>query len=130
MQYCPKCGTKLTEETKFCPNCGYDLSKETVKTSTASTAQAQQTRPAEEATVKQDKPLTTRDIDWKSKSWKEKRSEQNSVLGWNLLAFFLPIVGFICYFVWRNKKPIRAHWMCVYAWWGVLGNVLYMLTRG
>jgi len=27
MNYCPECGSKVDQESRFCPNCGYDLSQ-------------------------------------------------------------------------------------------------------
>lgn len=141
MQYCPKCGTKLTEGTKFCANCGYDLSKETVKDSATSSNQAQQTKPENKPDKKQEKktvdetlwkkdherPVTTRDIDWSHLTKAEKRQQNKETFWWQLLAVAFPIVGFVCYFVWRNSKAVRAHKMVWSAWGGVLCNILYLL---
>lgn len=33
---------------------------------------------------------------------------EESTVGWLLLGFFLPLVGFIIWLVWRNDKPARS----------------------
>jgi uncharacterized membrane protein YvbJ len=35
-------------------------------------------------------------------------SDDTGSIGWGLLGFFIPIVGIILYFVWKNEKPLNA----------------------
>ena len=35
-------------------------------------------------------------------------SDDTGSIGWGLLCFFIPIVGIILYFVWKNEKPLNA----------------------
>lgn len=46
-------------------------------------------------------------------------SEDNSSpIGWCILSFLIPLVGWILYFCWRNSKPKKASAVCTWAWIG------------
>lgn len=45
-------------------------------------------------------------------------NEPNPSAWWGVLGFFLPIIGWILYFVFKNEYPKRAHRCAVSAWWG------------
>lgn len=62
-------------------------------------------------------------------SFSEKNKTYRKTFWWNLLAFFIPIVGFICWFVWKNSKPLRAHNMVVSAWWGFALNMILIFLN-
>jgi len=34
--------------------------------------------------------------------------QDNGSIGWGLLGFFFPFIGFILYFIWKETKPLNA----------------------
>lgn len=44
--------------------------------------------------------------------------EPDPSFGWAILGFFLPVIGWILYFVFKKDAPKRAHRCAVSAWWG------------
>lgn len=52
-------------------------------------------------------------------------SEDNpSPVGWCILSFLIPIVGWILYFSWRRTKPLKASAVCTWAWIGFVVNLI------
>lgn len=51
-------------------------------------------------------------------------NDTSSPIGWCILAFLFPIVGWILYFVWRGEKPKKAGAVCTWAWIGFAANIL------
>lgn len=49
--------------------------------------------------------------------------EDRAGFGWCLLALVFPVVGFILYFVWRDRLPHRARTVAIMAWIGLGINV-------
>lgn len=49
-------------------------------------------------------------------------------VGWAILAFFVPIAGWIMYFVWRDRTPRRASQASVIAWVGFALNLISVLS--
>ena len=49
-------------------------------------------------------------------------------VGWGILAFLIPLVGWILYFVWRNETPRRASQVAVWAWVGFAVNFIITFT--
>lgn len=54
-------------------------------------------------------------------------TSSSTPIGWCILAFLLPIVGFILYFCWKDSKPERASSVCTAAWVGFIINILLMI---
>ena len=53
--------------------------------------------------------------------------EDNSTpWGWCILAFIIPLVGWILYFSWRRTKPNKASAVCTWAWIGFGVNLILM----
>jgi hypothetical protein len=49
-------------------------------------------------------------------------------IGWGILAFFIPIAGWIMYFVWRDETPKRAGNAGLLGTIGFVINILYILS--
>lgn len=50
-------------------------------------------------------------------------------VGWGILSFFIPIAGWILYFVWKDQTPRRASQAATLAWIGFgIGFVLNLLS--
>lgn len=50
--------------------------------------------------------------------------EDRSSFGFNLLSFFIPIVGLILYFGFKEKTPIKAKGVLT---WGIIGFVVNII---
>lgn len=51
-------------------------------------------------------------------------------IGWKILCFLVPIVGWVLYYQWKEQTPRRAREACVCAWIGfAAGIVLNLLVR-
>lgn len=56
-------------------------------------------------------------------------SEDNSTpVGWCILSFLIPLVGWILYFSWRHTKPKKASAVCTWAWIGFIVNIIVMFA--
>lgn len=47
-----------------------------------------------------------------------------SPVGWCILSFIIPLVGWILYFSWRKTKPRKASAVCTWAWIGFAVNLI------
>ena len=56
--------------------------------------------------------------------------EQKPGIGWYFLGFFIPIVGIILYFVWKNDHPMRAKNLLYAALAGIIFNMVTSLMNG
>lgn len=55
-------------------------------------------------------------------------SEDSSApVGWCILSFLIPLVGWILYFSWRRTKPNKASAVCTWAWIGFAVNLIVMI---
>lgn len=59
----------------------------------------------------------------------ENQTEEAGV-GWIILAFLIPLVGLILYFVWHGEKPKKANGVGIAALSGFIINLLIMLSAG
>ncbi len=55
-------------------------------------------------------------------------TEDSLGIGWGILAFLIPIAGWIMYFVWKDETPKRAQQACTLAWFGFGLNLLMTLA--
>lgn len=54
----------------------------------------------------------------------QQTEDDNGGCGWNILGFFIPLVGLILYLVWKNSKPKTAGAVGVGALIGVVVEIL------
>lgn len=50
--------------------------------------------------------------------------DNSSPVGWCILSFLIPLVGWILYFSWRDTKPHKASAVCTWAWIGFVVNLI------
>ena len=56
------------------------------------------------------------------------KSDESIGVGWGILAFIIPIAGWIMYFIWKDDTPKRASQANVIAWIGFILNLLSFLA--
>lgn len=56
--------------------------------------------------------------------------EENSTFGYGVLGFFIPIVGLVLYFVWKNEKPLTAKACGIGAIAGFIGSFVLGIIIG
>lgn len=56
------------------------------------------------------------------------REDNSSPIGWCILSFIIPLVGWILYFNWRNTKPHKASVVCTWAWIGFVVNLIVAIA--
>ena len=57
-------------------------------------------------------------------NYQSPKSDESIGIGWGILAFFIPIAGWIMYFVWKDDTPKRASQANTIAWVGFILNLL------
>jgi hypothetical protein len=58
------------------------------------------------------------------------QEDNSSPIGWCILSFLIPLVGWILYFNWRKTKPRKASAVCTWAWVGFIANILMRMIWG
>ena len=137
MPFCGNCGTELKNNEAFCPNCG------------APTGSAPQTQngagmnPPDLNEFKDKVGDVFGKIDDKFDSATDKvenfvnnqivsppdvtpDADDAEVLWMNILAFFIPIAGFIIWFINRGNKPVMAKGVLK---WSLIGLVFSIIRR-
>lgn len=109
MKKCSSCGTDLQDEYKVCPNCGSPVED------TQSQVQSQSNV---EANIVNEQPFQQN----------VNQVEQKGNFGWAVLGFFIPIVGWILYFVWKNQKPGDAKMAGIGGIVGFIINLIILST--
>jgi len=105
MSYCPKCGTKVSDEMSFCPNCGAALKVEQPP------APAEAAPPRAEKAEKHEKREKEEKEEREKKEKTEKREKREfgyigSLVGGLILIF----VGLMFYLTVTEMFPVRALW--------------------
>lgn len=61
----------------------------------------------------------------------QQTDSEGSTVGWGILGFFIPIVGFILWLIWKDEHPARAKsagiGCLVSVCLGVVGSILYII---
>lgn len=55
------------------------------------------------------------------------KEDESIAIGWGILAFFIPLAGWIMYFIWKDDTPKRASQANTIAWIGFALNLLSYL---
>ncbi len=79
MKTCPTCGRVYSNMVGVCPICKTSLNDD---------------RPARPTPIPTPTPAPAK--------------KEGNCFGWSVLGFFIPIVGLILYFCWKNEKPKAA----------------------
>ena len=106
---CPKCGAMVSDTASFCPKCGAPI---------AQSAPQQQPEPAQQPYNQQP-----------ANPYPAVQPTDAPSTGLNILSLLFPIVGWILYFVYRDKEPVKAKSCSKFAWIGFgIGLVLNIIT--
>lgn len=62
--------------------------------------------------------------DYQAVNYQPAKPEKNIGVGWGMLAFLIPIAGWIMYFTWKDDTPKRASQANIIAWVGFILNLL------
>ncbi len=106
--FCPQCGTDVLDGSAICPSCGAQLNAQSANATYAQPAQAPYAQP-----VPSKPPVV-----------------DSGSIGWGILGFFIPIVGLILFFVWRNNKPKSAKVAIIGAAIGFVVNLIITFGMG
>ena len=90
---CPTCGATVSDQAANCPKCGAPISSASNRPAYQQVAPTQQT-------------------------YSPTSREDESNVGLNILSFFIPLVGWILWGVFKNESPIKAKACSRWAWIG------------
>jgi uncharacterized membrane protein YvbJ len=96
--YCQNCGAENPEVATFCSKCGT-----TIKNVSNQTVSA-------------------------NYSTQVSNTNDTKGIGWFILCFLFPIVGFVLFFVWKNNNPNRASWVLTAAGVGFGVGLIMILS--
>lgn len=103
---CPECGFFISERATSCPHCGRPMTS-----SPRGDNPRPQPQPFPPTPQPQPQPIPI--------------GEDKSNVGLNILSFLFPLVGWILYFVHREKYPIKAKACSLWAWIGFGVNAFF-----
>lgn len=120
MKRCPQCNRAYSDMVKVCSACGTDLSGNPAPTRSqpiqnhTAVEQKQETRVVQAQVVQ--KPVQNTSAD-----------DSGSFL-WVVPGLFIPLVGWILYFVWKDKKPKNAKMANIGAWVGFISGMVMTMA--
>lgn len=128
MNFCEYCGNKLEPGTKICPSCGSAIPQEPVIVEAEPfvfdngvqqtyTVYGENTADAQQAYTAAADPSRAAVVD-------------SGSIGWLILGFLFPIVGWILYFVWKDKKPLSAQRAGLGGCIGFVFNLMVTFSSG
>lgn len=108
--YCKYCGHKLEDGAKFCTNCGAQQEDDTTFEPTEEskyepTVVAEATQEEEYdfgATAETEQPKQEEQKD------EPKKDDHSNAVAFGIISFFVPILGFILFAIWRKEYPERS----------------------
>lgn len=135
--FCMNCGAPLDEGMSVCLSCGTAVVEETateevfeeIKEETAESTTAESTESGEMKYCAKCGKAINKDavvcvhcgcsVDGKKPS----EDQDSDNIGWGILGFFIPIVGFILWLMWKDKMPKKAKKLGIGALIGVCLSV-------
>ena len=93
---CTECGAMISDRAESCPKCGAPTAVKSSYGHQSAYQQPHPTYPTYETTEPEDSPS----------------------VGLNILAFLIPLVGWILYFVLKGRTPDKARSCAIAAWCG------------
>jgi hypothetical protein len=146
MAFCIWCGAPLEEDVKFCTNCGAAVEEAAPEVAAAAApeippAAAPEVAPApafvQENTppfdqqpqpapgYQQPGPSASPQQPFTPVGETQAAPVDAGSIGWAILGFLIPLVGFILFFVWRNTKPQSAKMSLIGACVGLCLGILF-----
>lgn len=104
--YCSNCGNQIPDGAQFCSYCGQKTSAPTQSQNSSS----------------------YRGDNYHNQTYNPKGSEDRASIGLNILSFFIPIVGFVLYFQWKQNTPQKAQSILISAIVGFISGVVLILS--
>ena len=101
-KYCTHCGIQLPDEARACGNCGKFFVEVDENTP------AWERKLCTQCCTKVELAANFCPSCGRSLAIEKKPAEDKKSVGWGILGFFIPLLGFILYLVWRKEKPLRA----------------------
>jgi len=118
---CELCGQALTKDLRYCPVCGQENPHYQGEEQKTYAPQPQQ-------------QSGNQYYSQTSRQSKTSNNEDSGSIGFGILSFFIPLVGIILYFVWKNDRPKAAKSCLIGAAsafiLAILSNVLLGLLGG
>lgn len=120
MKRCPNCNRVHSDIAKVCSSCGTDLCGNAAPVRPQNTQNYTTVEQKKETRVVQGQVI-------KPAVQNDSVKDSGSIL-WALPGLFVPIVGWILYFVWKDKKPNTAKVANIGAWIGFVSAVLLTMA--
>ena len=124
MAFCTYCGSPLDEGVKFCTNCGAAVEEAAPAVASAPVQESLppfDQQPQQAPGYQQPSPQPT----FAPAGEAQTASDDTGSIGGGILGFFIPLVGFILFFVWRNTKPQNARVSLIGAVIGLCLGILF-----
>ncbi len=102
MKYCTHCGIQLPDEARACGNCGKFFVEVDENTP------AWERKICTQCCTKVELAANFCPSCGRSLAIEKKPKEDKKSVGWGILGFFIPLLGFILYLVWKNESPLKA----------------------
>lgn len=122
--FCKKCGSKIPDDEDICPYCeepieGRQKKNENqqekfqaeIQTSLVKPVETKQEEASNEIQALEVKPIENKAREFKDISFSNVKPEEpvdHGSIGYAILGFFVPLIGFILFLVWRNEKPTSS----------------------
>ncbi len=120
MKRCPNCNRAYSDVVKVCSACGTDLSGNAAPVRPQSTQNYTAAEQKNETSVVKSQVV-------KPAVQNNSAVDSGNIL-WVLPGLFVPIAGWILYFVWKDKKPKTAKVANIGAWIGFVSGILMTLA--
>lgn len=86
IMYCTKCGKEIRNDASFCPYCGNKVIQP----------------------YQNNYPSYQNYQNYQSYQTPRSNPADTGSMAWGVLGFFLPVVGFILWLVWKDERPLDA----------------------
>ena len=131
-KYCTTCGVQMPDDAQACVNCGKFVVEVTENTP------AWERRYCTQCGAKAEISANFCPKCGRSLAIEKKPKEDKKSVGWGILGFFIPLLGFVLYLLWRKESPLKAKSVgigalisfCIGIVCSIVGVVLTMLGGG
>lgn len=129
--FCGKCGKMVQDGNKFCTGCGTKILPIVIKNSVEKNDNSSfipQNNPVVNNTNTIDNNFNyTNTNNYYKNNIKKVNINDKSNFGYNVLAFFIPIVGLILFFVMKNETPKKAKAIGISALIGYIVSIIFSI---
>ncbi len=122
--YCPYCGNKLDDGAKYCSNCGAEVQRPDSKFEPTTVAEKKDDFEFDFNDI----PAANQSQNGSSQKQEQPKEDDSNAGAFGVLGFFVPIVGFILFALWRVERPERAKALLIGAIIGVVLSVVISIV--